>query len=317
MNIMFDPSPSNSWPKRFAEAYEKTLSAASDTQIILSLAYWVNFYLDGKCELSAYHYTLAIDTGLIALSTFVASTVTIRNYYKTPLAASLRYCCFITVLVLIGLVLHLQLDQRETFEQWPTFKKDTSAIFLPASCFLNADFQIFASNDYQNAKDQLGNPRKPLAPLYIFFAVWNGIILVMGFIRNYWRSHFDQIDPQESESHLSRNKFVWIYRFVAVLGIFVTSMSAWTQIVYLRIFASKSGWIQLNPNGNNPEDNVGAIGQLVPLFSLLTIFLTFAGELVNWSDEPDPTAGKRLGKHDRELYDLSSPNYDYRPLNQP
>lgn len=84
---VFDPSLSTSmgWQKKFAEAYQKILLAASDTQTFLSIAYWVNFYLDGKCTLSAYHYILAINIGLISLSSFVASTLTVRKYYDTPL----------------------------------------------------------------------------------------------------------------------------------------------------------------------------------------------------------------------------------------
>jgi hypothetical protein len=303
--MIFDPAPSDSWHKKFAEAYQKTLLAASDTQTILSMAYWVNFYLDGKCELSAYHYSLAMDIGLITLSSFVASTLTVRKYWKTPLTATLRFICIIIVLSLIAPILNQQRSQPKFFELLPNFKRKTSAIFLPASCFLDPDFGVFENVKDQRINEQIGNPQNT-APCYIIFGILNIIILVLGLIRNYLRAYFDRLNPGESKPKAFKRYFLRLYRGFAFLVIIATTAYAWAHIGYLRAFVTASGWIQLNSNHENPENTVGGIGQLVPLFSMLTILFTFATELVKRPEEPDTGAGTKLGNDSRGDYELSS-----------
>lgn len=91
----------------------------------------------------AYHYSLVIDIDLISFPSFVASTLTTRRFYKTPLAAAVRLLSGITVIVLLSMILRYQYDQRDGPELWRSYKKKTSAILFPASCFLDPNFHVF------------------------------------------------------------------------------------------------------------------------------------------------------------------------------
>ena len=290
--MMFDSSPTNSWQRKFAESYQKTLLAASDLQSILSIAYWVNFYVDGKCKLSAYHYSLVRDIGFIALSSFVASTLTIRNYYKTPLAAALRFSCIITVLSLINVILFIQRDQDKFPELLPSFSRNTSAIFLPASCFLDPAFHVFEVDENLQNIDQIGKSQNT-SWIYIMFMASNILILVMGFFRNVFRDYLDKTNPKEDKPHAMKRSFILLYRVLAFLVIFATTIFAWFHIIWLRVFVNHSGWIKLNSNHKNPENTFGEIGQLVPLFSMTAILITFASGFT-WPREQDSMAGIEL-----------------------
>lgn len=138
--MKFYPSFSNSWQNEFAGAYRKTLLTASGTQTFLSLAYWINFYTDGKCTLSAYHYSLAMNIDFIIIFSFVASTLTIRNYYKSSLAATLRFSCIITVINLVGLVLDQQRRQSESSELWLSLRRNISVVFSNSIMFFESRF---------------------------------------------------------------------------------------------------------------------------------------------------------------------------------
>lgn len=283
--MMLDPPSSDCWQNKLAEAYRKTLQAASDMLTFLSLAYWVNFYVDGKCTLSAYHYSLAMDIGLISLSSFVASTLTIRDYYKSLWAAALRFSCIITVMVLLGMVLNRQRGQPESPELLPSSSRKTSAIFLPALCFLDPDFRVFKDNKDSQINSQIGKPQNT-ATYYIVLMAFNILTLLVGFLRNVFRGHFDKV-----------NGFVWVYRVLASLVIVVTSLFALSHFVTLKVFIDRSGWIQLNSNHNNPENTIGAIDQLVPLFSMLIIPITFAAEYT-WPRKQGSIARKKKFRND-------------------
>lgn len=290
---VFDPSLSTSmgWQKQFAEAYQKILLAASDTQTFLSIAYWVNFYLDGKCTLSAYHYSLAINIGLISLSSFVVSTLTVRKYYDTPLAAVIRVLSGITIIVLLTMVLDpLQI----AFELWPNRHRKTSAIFFPVSCFLDPAFDVFRDNTHLQIREQIGNPSN-IAPLYATFLAFSIACLGFSAIKKLLQYEFGL----EGGEYIIIRRFIWWSRVLVVLTIFCTSIFAWVNILYLRSSVGRSEWIQLNPNHRNPENNFGHIGQLIPLFAMSSIVITFATEF-KWPREQDSTAGEEqeLPSHD-------------------
>lgn len=126
---------------------------------------------------------------------------------------------------------------------------------------------------------------------------------VSGLLKKYGTKHFSKITPEESY-YTTIRRLIWGYRFSAVFSILVTSIFAYIQILWLRIFVNQSEWIKLNPNHQNPEDYYGNIGQLVPLSSMISIVITFAKEL--WSRERNSTLSKDLQNVDHGEGQLSS-----------
>lgn len=305
---MVSPSVSHptGWRKKLAKAYRNILLAASDSQSLLSMAYWVNFYIKGKCELSAYHYRLAIDIGLISCSSFISSTLMIRNYYKKPITAILRYMIISTVFGLLGILIFYQRDGLSGPEQWPKNRK-TSAILLPASCFLDPDFHVFQGNTSQKIRDQIGNPDNTVRFPMIFW-IMDLILLIFSCIKNLYQSYFDKVHPEAADYPYIWRCLTRFYKVLAFLILFATSSIAWTHILWLLVFVNDSGWIKLNSSKTNPERTFSDIGQLISLFSMFSILISFS-QLYKWLPEQDSTADEELQNYGRgQWQEVSSYN---------
>ncbi len=75
----------------FREAVRALVLGAADTQIVLIIAQILNFVTTGKCSLSAYHFRAAVDAMLISFSSMVLSVAAVRSYWRSRLAAGIRF----------------------------------------------------------------------------------------------------------------------------------------------------------------------------------------------------------------------------------
>ena len=177
------------WRKRGLTIFDRVLLSAADSQSFLAIAYWVSFYLEGRCTLTAYHYSLTLDVGLISCSTFVASAAIVHGYSDAPLAALLRYAAAFVSFFILGIYVIYQHGQVNAPEQWPSFKKSTSALFLPSACFLDSRLNstIFperTDQDHDRIIDILGPPDNAKNLALFGFWITNVIMYILGFIKN-------------------------------------------------------------------------------------------------------------------------------------
>lgn len=141
------------------KASQAFLLATSDSQTLLALAYGVNFLSAGKCDLSAYHFTIAVKIGLIICSNFVMSNFIIRKFWNVPLSAFLRYVSILLLIASLGWMTSYQ-NRRSNPEWQPPSTRSSSAILLPASCFLDADLDIFKKIDNGTKLDNISHPMR-------------------------------------------------------------------------------------------------------------------------------------------------------------
>ena len=168
-------------PKIFYKAFRTFLLATSDTQMLFNLAYGLNFWLVRKCTVSAYHYTIGIEIGLISCACFVLTTAFVTEYWKAPITGELRCSAMLVIFAFLGVELNHQRTRVESPEYLTPFSRRDSAILLPASCFLDSKFKDIYSGLSTSVHEKLGFPMK----LYQFweFPLWVASVigLALGF----------------------------------------------------------------------------------------------------------------------------------------
>ena len=236
-----------------------------------------------KRTLSAYHFNVAINLGLIVCSSFVLSTLMVRNYWKTPFCDLLRYAAVLVVFVFLGWMLSYQARQPDAPEWEPSPNRNDSAVLLPVACFLDPDFHIF-ENLTDARLDQIGHPVGPSTlpefRLFILTTIWFGV----GLLKSILHTWFDR--GKATKDRIYSFKVGWcilLYKIAALFSLLVTTILAWRHIIVLRQWVSHSGWIQLEPDGGNPEDNYDSLGQLAPMMALMRIPLVFLDQFA-WDD---------------------------------
>lgn len=103
-------------------------------------------------------------------------------------------------------------------KQWPRNKESTSAIFFPASCFLDPDLDVFQSTKNATTdqiKAKIGPLRDPKWLPGFAFLILNLIFLGLGFIKNLYH-----ILPYANKARHLFPRFIhyltWIYRIAAL-----------------------------------------------------------------------------------------------------
>lgn len=259
--------------------------SAADSQSFLAIAYWVSFYLEGRCTLTAYHYSLSLDVGLVSCSTFVVSAAIVHGYSDAPLAALLRYAVAFVSLVILSLYVVYQHGQLNAPEQWPRHKS-TSALFLPSACFLdsrlnNTIFPESTDQDHDRIIDIIGPPDN--AKVSGVFSLWiaNVIMFGLGFIKNLilvgimtYRNRRVAVGNE-----ILAPGIIWsicFFRFCSICVYLVTCLYAATHIIWIRKFVHDSHWLALDLDGTSGESNFNHIGQILPLLTFTAIFIALA-----------------------------------------
>ena len=105
------------------------------------MAYFFNFVLADKCDMSTHHYYIALDTILFTCATIALATLLSRAYYWRSLAAAFRFVLAFAHFLFVGLLLFYQRVRTARLPEWlpPAGVRNDSAVLLPVSCFLDRD----------------------------------------------------------------------------------------------------------------------------------------------------------------------------------
>ena len=227
----------------------------------------MNFLIEGKCELSAYHYAIAMDTLLFTCANFVLTNLFIRRYWDNWLSAIFRYLGILFIFFFVGWILFYQ--TRLPQSEWlPPLDRKDSAILLPASCFLDPHINPY---QFQNGTSRLNNTRRgkighPMKiPWGLPFYVLTTILFVIGFLKNILFACCHE-RGQKKDRFRSQYLSVWIIIYKVSVLILCGAVHAysWFHITHLKTWVRNSGWIRPGES----EDHWNEIGQLLPLFAL-------------------------------------------------
>ena len=144
----------------FTKAFRTFLLATSDTQMLFNFAYGLNFFLIQKCTISAYHYAIVIEIGLMSCASFVLTMAFVSEYWKAPITGVLRWIVILVIVSFLGVELNHQRTRTEYPEYQPPFSRKDSAILLPASCFLDSQFKDIYSGLDTLVREKIGYPMK-------------------------------------------------------------------------------------------------------------------------------------------------------------
>lgn len=241
----------------------------SDSQILLAVAYGVNFWKIDKCTISVYHYIIFINIGLIVCCNFVLATAIIRGYWKAPIPALLRYIGIGIIFGFLGTILNEQKSRIYNPEYTPPHSRNDSAILLPASCFFNSEFQSVYSNS--TVFTNIGHPMKPGQFHEWPFFIVNVIGLIAGFIRTVGQALIYTDAGEQRRTYQKRMAiFKYFYKVFAIAIFTSVCIYSWWRIFHLKGWVRHSGWIKPG-RVQNPEDDWLSSGQLLPLISFATI----------------------------------------------
>ena len=127
--------------KIFHKAFRTLLLATSDTQMLFNSAYGLDFYLLQRCIISAYHYAIGIQIGLISCASFVLTMAFVSEYWKAPITGVLRRSAILVIAAFLNLELNGQRTRIENPEYLPPLSRKDSAILLLSSCFSDSQFK--------------------------------------------------------------------------------------------------------------------------------------------------------------------------------
>ena len=244
--------------------------------------------------MSAYHYAIVLDIILGTCTSFNASTLMIREYWKAPASMAIRYIPMFLIIIFLGLTVVYQRGRKGSPEWQPSTNRNASAILLPAACFLDPNFHVF--KDMAGARlSDIGSPMRAFAIPELWLWLPNVYILAIGFVTNilYYFKAFRNTNPYNGRNGHILRKVVLAYKIFVVLAYWATIMYCWIHILQRKNWVRKSGWLETNKQGLSEEDDWSGIGQIAPLAGLaaLLIILFDRFKVDTSSDEQrkDPT----------------------------
>jgi len=260
--------------ERSREFFCTILFSTSDLSIILVVVYMLNFLLTGKCTLTTYHYYIGLDSVLLACSTMLLTFFTAQQHYWHTLAGPLRFIASLAIFILLGILFGYQTFTHgdKAFPEWnpPDIQtRNDSALILPVSCFFDPDL-IMHENPYaakRKAKlslTQIARIGKPIKN-YQVPELWLYIFLTLLFVLSSL-THLCtwlRARPQNADR---QTKGITLFTLVVVLLCLATDMFCAWHITRLRAWARLSGWLR-----DGREDEVFSLGQLMPLFALVSV----------------------------------------------
>jgi hypothetical protein len=270
-------------------SYFQILFFFSDVFTIVAVVYIINFLSTGKCDMSTYHYYVALDSVLVACSTILVTfTISGKLYWKTW-ACILRLMSAISIFALLGVLLGYQLvthGDKDFPNYWPSTGSDT-ALLLPASCFFDPDL-IRYSNPYSPMRMRnrpfseaqmaiIGNPTKskkiPEMGLYWTLAVLFLVALIISFAKC---CHCGNYSRRAKRAGFQKKSKIAMKCFSALILAFCLSVDIYcaVHVSRLRAWAKASGWLK-----NNSENELSSLGQLMPIGTLAGISFLILDQL--------------------------------------
>lgn len=269
----------------FRRAGRTFVLGVADTQTIFVGAFLLGFAGQSKCSLTSYHFTVAVNQMMIALSVFVFSVALVRTYWRNPLAAAFRLLLSIGCFVGVGLTIFRKANYAPDWP--PPASRNDSAILLPVACLLETDLLSHAVTQAKDAQVDLGFGSSHAWPVERHFFV----ALVLAFCIAHLSApmRFPERQGYMPERWDGYRKVVTTLYWLYMLGPpTLTSVWCWVRVYQTRSWVNKSGWI----SRPNPEMIIWDQGQLFAMGVMITIVMNLLTEV--YRREP-----KEDGKNER------------------
>ena len=264
--------------RHFMKAYRAWMLAVSDSQTLVVIAYWLNFWLIQKCGISAYHYEIAINIGLISCANFVLSTSIVKEYWKAPASALFRYMAILVIFGFLGTILNHQRSRIDFPEFLPPLSRNDSALLLPASCFLSSGFKDIYGNITEAQRQTIGYPMKRSQSYEFEFYLVNVIGLIISLARTIIQCIRDRHPEKEGRTYsTAKSVIVCLNKLQAICVFLAVNGYALWRIISLRRWVDHSEWIKPG-RSKNPENDWLYNGQILPLVLMLAAWVIFSDE---------------------------------------
>jgi hypothetical protein len=266
-----DPSTTLSWKDRVRAAGRTFVLGVADAQTILVAAFLLSFAGQSKCKLTSYHFGVAVNQMMIALSVITFSVALVRTYWRSPLAAAFRLLLSTGAFIGVGLTI---LRKANYAPDWPPrgTRRD-SASLLPVACLLDLDLRSRAEEQAKDSVDGLGFGKATAWPPERGFY----IVLILAFLAAHCSILFRFAEKRKwihTKSTQKRKYFTLVYWPLVLITPTATSVQCWRRVYEQREWVDKSGWIA----SPNPEMIVWDSGQLIAMGILITVIINVLTE---------------------------------------
>jgi len=243
---------------------ESLLFVVGDAQLVTAFAYGINFGNSGKCTVSAYHYSVMVNTLVIALSSLTLSVYLPRHYWRARFPATMRTLATIVVFAFLLRFLAYQVEQESSPELMMRGRASSSdsSLFLPVACFLDPNLDPFKTLSATRIETIGGRGEKWTPELILAYVV----------ALCYLAAHLTRLG-----CHLQkRPRPLFVTFFVIFICAFAIGL-CFGHIAVLRRWVDRSGWMEKRngpgPDAGNPENSLVGIGQLLPITTVAWILI--------------------------------------------
>jgi len=260
----------------------KLILAISDAATLLGLAYYFNFMLAAKCDMSTYHYYVALDTILFTCSTTTLAALLSRAYYWSSLAALFRFLLALAHFLFVGLLLFYQSTRTVRLPEWlppPAAVRSDSAVLLPVGCFLDRDllnhwspFRPFWEEHHTAAqRARIGESSSPAkSPEFVLY-----VMLLLCFVATHASSAVRRWQSRRKRAVPTARRWlgacVVAFWLLAVCVCIAMDCVCVYHVLALRSWVHASGWMA--GGRANPENDIGGLGQLAAVFGLGAVIM--------------------------------------------
>ncbi|KAF2023011.1 hypothetical protein EK21DRAFT_95261 [Setomelanomma holmii] len=272
----------------FRAAGRTFVLGAADTQTIFVGAFLLGFAGQSKCQLTSYHFTVAVNQMMIALSVITFSVALVRTYWRNPLAAGFRLLLSFGAFVGVGLTIFRKANYAPDWPP-PSTRKD-SAILLPVACLLETNLRTRAEEEAEKSNADLGFGSSTTWPFERYFF----IALIVAFliahlsvpIRYAERSRANSIPAKWTRF---RGWITVVYWFSMLAPPTFVSVWCWIKVYKTRDWVKQSGWMETP----NTEFVIWDSGQLIAVGVLITVVINMLTE--TWKREEKDAGVARPG----------------------
>jgi hypothetical protein len=288
-----------------SDILETIVISCSDQQLFTGGAYALTVRYFKSCFVSAYHYNILVNGLLITCATHLVAVTVVMNYWRYPLMAAIRIAITVLIFIVTGLLLAKRTGTSagEFPIAVPPLQNatDGSPMFMRAACFEtdigDAGLTVAVKNKLKDISSLTSGPNQAWS-LYISMLLWWALAIVAEIFRFLRRGAVKEVGRRRKLVHRVRSwatgiqengeqkrvrlaktfKVIFHLLFVGylVLGLGISTVVVVVSAIYiqdLRSWVDKSGWLDTNEAGGNPENEVTTFGQLVPLLMVaLTVF---------------------------------------------
>ncbi|KAF2826660.1 hypothetical protein CC86DRAFT_466513 [Ophiobolus disseminans] len=284
----------------------------ADTQTIFVGAFLLGFAGQTKCRLTSYHFTVAVNQMMIALSVITFSVALVRTYWRNPLVAGLRLLLSFGAFVGVGLMIFRKANYAP---DWPPPKtRKDSAILLPVACLLETDLRTRAQEQADESKADLGFGKSTAWPLERFFFMGLIVAFIVAhlsvpirFAEN--RSRDRQHGPWRARWTKFRGWITVAYWAAMLVPPTFISVWCWIHVYRVRDWVKDSGWME-TPNA---EFMIWDAGQLIAIGVLITVLNNVLTEA--WRRDSKGAGSPRDGAFQRLTGGDASSAYEERRSN--